>query len=290
MSGEYGFEVLLFVLAVIFAFFLLIGLFTRIATIISWALLVSLNLRNPLVLQGGDTLFKCLMFWSIFIPWGARFSVDSFLTKNKKVNNFVFSAGAMAFIFQIMLLYFFSATLKTGDFWVEDYTAVYYALSLGHFSHLLGQYLYQFPYLMKTMTFSVYWIELLGPFLLLIPYKNGFFRILFIVLFGSLQFGLTSTMRLGLFPWFSMMALLILLPSSFWEFFPRLEKELTHIYSKLSSGINSVYKDIGNLKYYNIRWPGFINILVTVFISVLLLYVLLWNLSKTYETQIRVYE
>ena len=61
LSGEYPYELSLFLLAVLFAFLLLIGLFTRIATIISWALLVSLNLRNPLILQGGDTLFKCLM-------------------------------------------------------------------------------------------------------------------------------------------------------------------------------------------------------------------------------------
>ncbi|MGI9534110.1 MAG: hypothetical protein ACR2NW_04095 [Thermodesulfobacteriota bacterium] len=283
LSGEYGFEVLLFLLATIFAFLLLIGLFTRIATIISWALLVSLNLRNPLILQGGDLLFRCLMFWSIFIPWGERFSVDAFLNKNKRVNNFVFSAGAMAFIFQIMFLYFFSATLKSGKFWNEDYTAIYYALSLGHFSHLVGPYLYKFPYLMKVMTFFVYWLELLGPFILLIPYKNSFFRILFIVLFGSLQLGLVSTLRLGLFPWFSMMALLILLPSSFWDFFPRLENKLYQIFAKLSSGIKSVYKDIGNLKYYNVKWPRAINLLISTFIFVLLIYVLFWNLSHTYE-------
>ena len=285
ISGEYSFEILLFILAVVFAFFLLIGLFTRVATILSWVLLVSLNLRNPLILQGGDTLFKCLMFWSIFMPWGDRFSVDSFFKKSKKSRNFVFSAGAMAFIFQIMFLYFFSATLKTGKYWTEDYTAIYYALSIGHFSYLLGPYLYKFPLLMKVMTFTVYWLELLGPFLLLIPYRNGFFRILFIVLFAFFQLGLALTMRLGLFPWFSMMALLILLPSSFWDFFPQFENKLYGIFSSLSHGIKTTFKNIDRLIYFNIKWPKAVSIFFTVFVCLLLIYVFLWNLRHTFKDE-----
>ncbi len=77
LSGDYYFQLALFLLAVLFAFFVFIGFFTRIAAVISWGLLVSLNLRNPLLLQGGDILFRCLIFWGIFTPWAERFSVDS---------------------------------------------------------------------------------------------------------------------------------------------------------------------------------------------------------------------
>ena len=283
LSGDYTFELFLFLLAVLFAFLLLIGLFTRIATILSWALLVSLNLRNPLILQGGDTLFKCLMFWAIFMPWGERFSVDSYLNKKSESKYFVFSIGAMAFIIQIMFLYFFSATLKKGKLWTEDYTAIYYALSIGHFNYFLGSYLYKFPYLMKFVTFFVYWLEYLGPFLLLIPYKNGFFRYLFIILIGFFQIGLALTMRLGLFPWFALTAMLILLPSSFWGFFPRIEEKLNLIFSRLSNGLRSIYGDIDELIYFKIKWPKRINVFISIFIAVLIIYVLLWNIRNTYE-------
>ena len=83
LSGDYYFQLFLFLIAVVFAFFLFIGFFTRVAAVISWALLVSLNLRNPLLLHGGDIIFRCLLFWGIFTPWAERFSVDSYFRKNK---------------------------------------------------------------------------------------------------------------------------------------------------------------------------------------------------------------
>ena len=166
ISGDYYVQLFIFLLAVLFAFFLFIGFFTRIAAIISWALLVSLNLRNPLLLHGGDILFRCLLFWGIFTPWAERFSVDSYFKKIKIDKNFIFSIGAFAFILQILIMYLFTGMLKTGDPWRQDFTAIYYALSIEHFSFLLGPYIYKFPQLMKGLTFSIIWIELLGPFLI----------------------------------------------------------------------------------------------------------------------------
>ena len=64
LNGDFYYQLILFVIAIIFAFFLLIGFFTRTSTIISWFLLISMQTRNPLILQGGDVLFRCLMFWA----------------------------------------------------------------------------------------------------------------------------------------------------------------------------------------------------------------------------------
>ena len=33
--------------------------------------------RNPLVVQGGDVLLRVLLFWAMFLPWCAYYSVDS---------------------------------------------------------------------------------------------------------------------------------------------------------------------------------------------------------------------
>ena len=54
LSGLWQVQALLFGLAAIFAFFLLLGYHTRLATIVSWLLMVSLQNRNTLISQGGD--------------------------------------------------------------------------------------------------------------------------------------------------------------------------------------------------------------------------------------------
>ena len=282
LSGDYYFQLFLFLIAVIFAFLLLIGFFTRIATIVSWALLVSLNLRNPLLLQGGDIIFRCLLFWAIFIPWGQRFSVDSYFNKIKIEKNFIFSIPAAIFILQILFMYFFTGLLKTGDPWRKDFTAIYYTLSIEHFSFLLGPYIYEFPKLMKGLTFSIIWIELLGPFLLLIPYRNSLFRYVLIFLLITFQLGLALTLKIGLFPWMSIASLLILLPSSFWEFLPRFQKFLNCTFSKLSGGIKQYITGIDNLYYYRFKVPEIFNFVINIILIFLIVFVLFWNLKHSY--------
>ena len=45
---------------------LLVGYRTRIATIFSWVLLISLQARNVFITQGGDALTVVLLFWGLF--------------------------------------------------------------------------------------------------------------------------------------------------------------------------------------------------------------------------------
>ena len=283
ISGDYHFQLFLFLLAVLFAFLLFIGFFTRIATIVSWGLLISLNLRNPLLLHGGDIIFRCLLFWAIFTPWAERYSVDSYFKKNKIDKNYIFSIGAFAFILQILFMYLFTGLLKTGDPWRTDFTAIYYALSLDHFSYLLGPYIYKFPMLMKGLTFSIIWFELLGPLLLFIPFRNSLFRYIFIGLVICFHMGLALTMSIGLFPWFSMASVLILLPSSFWDFFPGLQRILNRNFSRLSGGIKYYLKGINNWYYFRIKVPRIFNLAISALIILLLVFVLFWNLKHSYK-------
>ena len=55
---------------------LLVGFYTRAATFLSFVLLLSLHNRNPLVLHGGDSLLRLLLFWSLLLPLGACWSLD----------------------------------------------------------------------------------------------------------------------------------------------------------------------------------------------------------------------
>ena len=76
-SGLWQVQALFFVVAAFFAVFLIIGFKTRLATVVSWAFLLSLQNRNPMILQGGDDLVRMLLFWGIFLPWGSYYSLDS---------------------------------------------------------------------------------------------------------------------------------------------------------------------------------------------------------------------
>ena len=63
----------------------MIGYRARLATIACWFLVMSIHNRNPMILSAGDILLRLLLFWAMFLPLGARYSVDAALDKNPSV-------------------------------------------------------------------------------------------------------------------------------------------------------------------------------------------------------------
>jgi hypothetical protein len=80
LGGGLAYQIFLWVLAVLFAFSLLVGYQSRIAALLSWVMLVSVHNRNPMVLHGGDVMLRCMAFWATWLPLGVRWSVDGLLT------------------------------------------------------------------------------------------------------------------------------------------------------------------------------------------------------------------
>ena len=66
--GSSLFQAMLFLVAAIAAFALMLGYRSRLASVVSWVLLFSLQTRNPLVNNGGDMLLRALLFWAMFLP------------------------------------------------------------------------------------------------------------------------------------------------------------------------------------------------------------------------------
>ena len=125
--------------------------------------LLYLHARNPMVLLVGDDLLRMLLFWSMFVPLGASYSVDAALqTEPEQVPKSVFSAGTFALLAQVVILYVVSALQKSGAEW-RDGTAIYYALSADMFARPLGVWLLQFPRLLSLMTPATRWFEFWGP-------------------------------------------------------------------------------------------------------------------------------
>ena len=63
--------------------------------------------------------------------------------------------ATFSYLLQTAFVYIFSAMLKSGKEWIPEGTAIYYALSLDQFTTAFGYFLYQFPLLLKILTFAV---------------------------------------------------------------------------------------------------------------------------------------
>ena len=210
-SGLWQAQALLFGLAAGAAVLLLLGRHTRLATAVSWVLLVSVQNRNPLIGQGGDDLLRLLLFWGLFLPWGRVWSRDA-VGRPAPARLAYFSAATVAYVVQLALLYWCTALLKTGPEWTKTGTALYYAFSLDQVLLPGGRMLYPYPELLRGLTFATWYTELLLPVALFIPWGVRWWRLLVVgVLFGF-HLGISLTLYVGLFFLINMASVLGLLP------------------------------------------------------------------------------
>jgi hypothetical protein len=225
MSGATWFQALLLAIACLVALALLVGYRTRLATFLSWFLLISVHARNPALLQGGDILLRMILFWSIFLPLGACFSVDAARTRGAQGEGpaswRVANLGTFAYIVQICLLYWFAAALKWDPEWRTEGTAVYYALNVDHLTTRFGQWLLHFPTFLHWVSLGTIWLETLGPALLFLPFAPAFQRLLAIACFLLFHLGLALSMALSNFPWVCWVLWLAILPTAFWDWWAR---------------------------------------------------------------------
>lgn len=208
---------LIFILAIISATSLLLGYRTRLFTVLTWLFVLSIQNRNPLVLYGVDDVIRLLLFWSIFLPLGRCWSVDSFRHPKLYAGGQVSGLAPLAFILQVAFIYWFSFFLKSSPEWWPNLTAVFYSLHLDMYSSSIGRYFLEFPDVLKGLTASVLALELLAPILLFIPFRQSFFRLFCISLFVAFHVGLIITMEIHLFPYACIAMWLALLPSTIWK-------------------------------------------------------------------------
>src|SRR5918998_5721050 len=218
MSGELYVQALLFGVAALAALALLVGYRTRLMTVIVWVLVLSIQARNPMVLNTGDTLLRMLLFWGMFLPLGAHWSVDRALkAAPSRLSMRFLSFATVGLFLQIAFMYWFTAILKSGEEWRVDGTAIYYTLSIDQITTPIGAYLYQFPTLLMVLTFATILLEAFGPFLLFFPILTGLVRTGAVLAFMGLHFGVWLTLYLGMFPWISALCMVCFLPGWFWD-------------------------------------------------------------------------
>jgi len=218
LSGGVAWPAFLFVVTALVALALLVGYRTWLATVLSWFLLISLHQRHPQIINAGDHLLALTLFWSMFLPLGARASVDSRAARpHVKLSGSVLSVASIAMIFQLFAIYFFSALLKSYFDWVVTGQAIYFALQIDSLNTVFAEWLADSPLPDPFVTRATYWYELLGVFVAFIPWRNSTFRCLTVAGFVMFHLTLIASFRIMLFPYTCIVAWAIYLPPSFWD-------------------------------------------------------------------------
>lgn len=220
-GGSWAYQAMLFALAAGLAVALVIGFETRLAVIGSWLMLVSLQNRVPPILNGGDGLLRMLLFWSMFLPLGCRWSVDRWRETRRGEGGIgsedepVVSAATAAILLQMALMYFFSAAFKSNVTWMRG-EVIAGTLAHDFYAKPLGTFFLQFPTLLTVLTVGIFVLEWLGPLLLFSPGYTARIRLWVVAALVAMHLCIQATLTVGLFSLISIAGLLLFLPRRFW--------------------------------------------------------------------------
>jgi Vitamin K-dependent gamma-carboxylase len=211
----------------VFALFA-VGLHTRWMHFLSLVAICSLHNRLALFEDGSEVTTRLLTFWTMFLPMGARFSVDAVrraavdggATREERP---AISLAVPAILLQIALLYTFNVLHKNGETW-RDGTVVHYVLHQDRIVTWLGWKLR--PYvtlgLSQFLTYSALATEAALPLLVLSPLATKVTRRIAIALAIGLHTGFALLLNLGMFSFNMVGFYLLLLSDRDWAWLARL--------------------------------------------------------------------
>ena len=205
---------LLYIAQIILSLLFMGGIAFPLVPFLLWVFQISLRNRNYAITDGSDDLSVILLFFSIFLPLSrsltTRFQKWWYEVNDQPLWHFTF-------VVQILLIYFFTGILKSDLVWQKSYHATFLALRLDTVTNSFGHYLLHYPLLLKVVTASVIHLEVWGSvlfyFLYLFPSKKtNYARQILCTIFIFFHLGLSATMRLGVFPYYSIALWLAVFP------------------------------------------------------------------------------
>jgi hypothetical protein len=221
-SGSWGYQAMLFAIAGTLAAALLIGFETRLATIGSWLMLLSLHHRVPPINSGADVLLRMLLFWGMFLPLGRVWSVDRWLSNRhvgaaKREDEIpVLSVASAAILLQMALMYFFSGIFKSNPAWFSG-QAVAGIFGDDFYAAPLSAYALKFPLTLRLATWGTLALEYVAPVLMLCPWWTARLRLGCIAALGSMHVAIGILLNVGPFSFVSLAGLTLFLPAEFWN-------------------------------------------------------------------------
>ncbi len=195
---------------------LLFGIFTRTATVLAWILTVSFHHRNTLILNSGDTVMRCLLFYMIFAPLGKTFSVERLIRvlrgKEEEGNTLFIPWSQRLMQIQVAVMYLATVAWKLrGEMWVQG-TAVFYTSRLKEFE--------RFP--MPAWTRTLWYSQISSYFALAVEFSMGAlvwireWRYPILLSGLLLHLGLEYSMNVPVFQWFVLSTYVLFIEHSKW--------------------------------------------------------------------------
>jgi hypothetical protein len=194
----------------------LVGYQTRLATLGCWLHWRSIETRTVAVHQAGDLLLRLLLWWCLFLPMGALYSIDA--QQNEDATPSVASKlPAFGLMLQMSLMYFMTVMFKVDSSWKDGTAIRLILLSYGFSRSSIASWVLSLPKIVTWgLTKATVWVEFaVLPLLLLVTAPS--LRLLLALTLMGFHFGIGLTMRLGLFPAISIGAWLLLIPGFVWD-------------------------------------------------------------------------
>jgi len=205
---------IVFALGILFAIAMIAGCFSRVATIGSWVLIVSLHNRMPLVDTSGDILLQLMMFWAMFLPLGNAWSVDAWRKGAK--TGIEMGVHTFAIKLQVCLMYWFAVVWKWNEFWLEG-EALQFALRFEPLTRPAATTLLEHSWLLTGMTYATLVLEFACPLLVFSPFFTQRVRLLIVATMIGFHSGIEVTMSVGIFVWITTACWFVFLPPLVWE-------------------------------------------------------------------------
>ncbi len=216
-NGQPWFISALLAMQIVIALMFTVGTHTRTAGTLSFLLWVSLLNRNPMLDGTGELLMACLLFWSMFLPVGARWSIDAALTSEPPPQSQAHrSPAATALLLQVLIIYVCAALLQSGAAW-KTHQAVTQLLSLDHQVTALGAWIAQWHGFNALLSRAITYVLLLAPLLILLSSLHRGLRLAGIIVLALLQIGAIVCLQLGMLPWLALFALAACIDGRVWD-------------------------------------------------------------------------
>lgn len=221
-----------FLITLVIYLFFTLGYHTRVFHAVSLVCLIGLSARNTLAEGPGNSVAIALLFVTLFMPLGARFSLDSLGRSladfdehtpeelNDRTRPTPLQApqslAALATLLMLGLVTIGAATSQTGATW-QDGSALYYALHVDRWTSAIGVAVREQVGILSVWTKLLRYAEIAVVPLALLPVVRKLTRTLAasLLAFVGLTIGLLFTF--GLYGWSLLAAAFLLIPEEAWE-------------------------------------------------------------------------
>ena len=284
-SGETWVTAGLMLFAGALAVCMIVGYRTRLVTVLSLYMLISLHQRNHWVDHTGDSYLGVALFWAMFLPMGGYFSIDRLRNPRKPIlPQQVVSAGTAAFLLQIAIFYIMAGVIKHQYPAWADGSAVGYFSRLQSYTTWFGIWLSDHPALCEFATWYTLVLEGIAPVLFFSPWFTAQIRIVLVVLFITFHAVIHLTVFIGILEILAMAAICLFLPAMGWDLLAWCTPtRLKVLWSRVRSGFLARYP-----AYLAQARAGFTtgvprNKLATAFIVACMVLIVITNYRSTYN-------